>query len=94
VVGVRVHPNPVDGKTATVNVTVPVKPCKAGSAVTDIVEDPGAPALTVTVAGLADTAKSWIVKVTGAECVRLPLAPVIVTVYTFAALPVQERVEV
>ena len=93
-VAVKVHVKPVDGKTATASVTVPVKPCKAGSAVTDIVEVPRAPALTVTVVGLADTAKSWIVKVTGAECVRLPLAPVIVTVYTFAALPVQERVEV
>jgi hypothetical protein len=76
---VKVHVKPVDGKTATVNVTVPLKPCKAGSAVTDIVEAPGAPALTVTVAGLADTAKSWIVKVTGAECVTLPLAPFTVT---------------
>lgn len=94
VVGVRVHAKPVDGKTATVSVTVPVKPCRAGSAVTDMLEDPGAPALTVTVVGLADTAKSWIVKVTGAEWVRVPLAPFTVTVYTFAALLVQERVEV
>jgi hypothetical protein len=76
---VRVHANPVDGKTATVNVTVPVRPWRAGSAVTVIVEAPKAPALTVTVVGLADTAKSWIVKVTGAECVRLPLAPFTVT---------------
>jgi len=91
---VRVHVKPVDGKTATVKVTVPVKPCKAGSAVINMVEARGAPALTVTVVGLADTAKSWIVKVTGAECVRLPLAPDTVTVYTFAALLVQERAEV
>ncbi len=67
VVGVRVHTKPVDGKTAIVSVTVPVKPCRAGSGVTDMVEDPRAPALTVTAAGPADTAKSWIVKVTGAE---------------------------
>jgi hypothetical protein len=74
-----VHANPVDGKTATVNVTVPVRPWRAGSAVTDMVEDPGTPALTVTVAGPADTAKSWIVMVTAAECVTLPLVPFTVT---------------
>jgi hypothetical protein len=75
-----VHVKPVDGKTATVNVTAPVKPCRAGSPVTPMLEDPGAPAFIVNAAGLADTAKSWIVKVTGAECVRLPLVPVTLTV--------------
>lgn len=80
VAGVRVQAKPVDGRTPRVSVTVPVKPCRAGSAVTEIVDAPRAPALTVTLPGLADTAKSWIVKVTGAECDKLPLVPVTVTV--------------
>ena len=57
--------------------TLPLKPLIL---VTVIVEVPAAPALLVTDVGAAAIAKSWIVKVTGAECERLALVPVTVTV--------------
>jgi len=51
-----------------------------GRAVTAIVDVPTSPALSVNVCGLATIVKSWIVKVTGAECDRPPLVPVTLTV--------------
>jgi len=48
---------------------------------------------TVTAVGLAAIVKSWTVKLTVAECDRVPLVPVTVTVYA-PALPVHDRVEV
>jgi len=76
-VGVRVQVRPVAGDTVAVRATTPLKPWRA---VTVIVEVPEAPARTVTAVGLAAIVKSWIVKVTVAEWVRLPLVPVTVTV--------------
>jgi len=58
-----------------------------------IVEVPAAPALPVTDAGAVAIVKSWTVKVTDAECERLPLVPVTVTVY-LPVVPLHERVEV
>jgi hypothetical protein len=54
-VGVKVHVRPVEGDTAAVSETVPVKPW---TAVTVMVEVPAALALTVTLVGLAVTVKS------------------------------------
>ena len=76
-VGVKVQPSPVIGDIVAVRLTTPANPCRA---VTVIVEVPAAPALLVTDVGAAAIAKSWIVKVTGAECERLALVPVTVTV--------------
>jgi len=76
-VGVRVQVKPVAGDTVAVRLTTPLKPW---SAVTVIVEVPAPFALTVTLVGLAAMVKSCTVKVTVAECVRVPLVPVTVTV--------------
>ena len=54
-VGVRVHVRPVAGLIVDVRLMTPVKPWRA---VTVIVEVPGAPARTVTLVGLAASAKS------------------------------------
>ena len=54
-VGVRVHVRPVAGLIVDVRLTIPVNPW---SAVTVIVEVPGAPASTATLVGLATNAKS------------------------------------
>ena len=78
------------GETVEVIATVPVKPLTGA---TVIVELAAAPARTVTLVGLAVTVKSLTVTVTVAECVRDPLVPVTVTVYTPAG-PVQDRAEV
>ena len=76
-VGVKVQLSPVIGDTVAVRLTTPLNPCRA---VTVIVEVLAAPALTVTDVGAAAIAKSWIVKITDAECERLALVPVTVTV--------------
>jgi hypothetical protein len=60
--------------TVSVSVTVPVKPLRA---VTVIVEVPVAP--TFAEGDVAAIVKSVTVKVAVAECVRVPLVPVIVT---------------
>ncbi len=65
------------GDTVALRLTTPLNPWRA---VTVIVEVPAALALPVTDAGAAATVKSWTVKVTDAECERLPLVPVTVTV--------------
>ena len=76
-VGVRLQVKPVAGLTFELRLTSPLKPCRA---FIEMVELPETPAETVTVVGLADIVKSWTVYVTVAECNRLPLVPVIVTV--------------
>ena len=68
---------PVAGLTFGVRFTTPANP---SSAVTVIVEVPKTPARTVTLVGPAAIVKSWTVKVTVAECERLPLVPVTFTV--------------
>jgi hypothetical protein len=76
--GFRVQVIPA-GETEDVSATVPVKPWIGA---TVIVEVPVAPAVTVTVVGLAVTEKSGTATlyVTIAEWDRVPLAPVTVTV--------------
>ena len=59
--GVRTQVRPAEGNVVAEIVTVPIKPCIAGSEVTVIVEVPEAPALTVTVLWPRVTVKSWIV---------------------------------
>jgi len=89
--GLRVHVRPA-GDTAEVRVTVPVNPL---SGATVIVEVPVAPALTVTLVGLAEIAKSGAapkVKVAVAVWTSEPLVPVIVTVKVLDA--VEEQVSV
>ncbi len=54
-VGVRVQAIPVVG-LMLVKLTIPLRPLRP---VTVIVEVPATPALTVTVAGLAEMVKSW-----------------------------------
>lgn len=56
--GVRLQVRPLEGDAAAAIVTVPVKPCNAGRAVTVMVDVPDVPALTVTAVGPAVTAKS------------------------------------
>jgi len=56
-----VHERPVDGEIVVARVIVPVSPCKAGRALTVIVEVPNSPALSVRVGVMASTVKSWIV---------------------------------
>lgn len=87
--GLSVHVSP-EGDTEAVSVTVPVKP---STGATVIVEVPVAPARTVTVVGDAEIEKSFTMIVTEVEWLSVPLAPVIVTVYT-PTLPLQERAEV
>ena len=76
-VGVSVHVRPVVGLMLEVRLTILLKPWRA---VTVIVEVAAVPAFTVTLVGLAEIVKSWTVKATVAECERLPLVPVTVTV--------------
>jgi hypothetical protein len=57
-VGERVHVRPVEGETAAVRETVPVKPLKPE---TVIVESPTEPDGTLRVVGFAATVKSWTV---------------------------------
>jgi hypothetical protein len=75
--GVRVQVSPVAGDIVVERATVPVK-LLIGATV--IVELPATPALMVKLVGAADTAKSWTLKVTVAECDSVPLVPVTVTV--------------
>lgn len=56
--GVNVQVSPVAGETVSVRVTDPVKPWRD---VTVMVEVPEVPAGIVTLVGLAETVKSWIV---------------------------------
>ncbi len=76
-VGVSVHVRPVVGLMLEVRLTTPLNPWRA---VTVIAEVAAVPAFTVTLVGLAAIVKSWTVKATVAERVRLPLVPVTVTV--------------
>ncbi len=76
-VGVSVHVRPVVGLILDVRLTTPLKPWRA---VIVTVEVAAVPAFTVTLLGLAAIVKSWTVKATVAECERLPLVPVTVTV--------------
>src|SRR6266550_1714869 len=76
-VGVRVQVMPVAGLLVEVKLTTPANPL---TAVMVIVEVPAWLTLTVTLVGLAAIVKSWTVKATVAECERLPLVPVTVTV--------------
>jgi hypothetical protein len=57
-VGLRLHVKPVDGDTAFVRLTVPVKPSRP---VTVIVDVPDGPAMIVTLVGLAARVKSCTV---------------------------------
>jgi hypothetical protein len=75
--GERVQLRPVLGETAVVSVTVPVNPWIL---VTNIVEIPDTPALTMTLVGLTVTEKSWTVTATFAEWESTPLVPVTDTV--------------
>jgi hypothetical protein len=59
--GLREQVKPVEGDTEDASVTVPVRPCKAGRAVTVIVDVPATPELTARLVMLAATVKSWIV---------------------------------
>jgi len=83
-----VQVSPVAGEIVAVSATVPVKPLTGATVMVDV---PAAFASTVTVVGLAATVKSRILTVTTAECDRLELVPVTVTVYV-PALPVHESV--
>jgi hypothetical protein len=80
--GEVVQAKPDGGEVVTESDTVPVNPWIP---VTVIVEVPAALARAVTLAGLAETAKSWIVKDDEAEWVRPLLVPVTVTEYDPAA---------
>jgi len=60
-VGDRVQLRPVEGETAAVSETVPVKPLKPW---TVIVDGPVEPDETMTLVGFVATVKSWTVKVT------------------------------
>lgn len=76
-VGDRAHVRPVDGEMAAARVTVPVKPL---TLVRVMVEVPAAPALTVTLVGLAAIVKPWTMRVTVAVLDWEPAVPVIVIV--------------
>lgn len=74
--GLRVQERPVEGEMLVVNAT----DCSTSpfSDVTAIVEFPLVPETIVSVVGLAETPKSWTVKITVAEWVRAPLIAVTV----------------
>ena len=57
--------------------TVPANPL---TEVTRISETPEEPELTISAVGLATIVKSWTLTVNRAECERLPLVPVMITV--------------
>jgi hypothetical protein len=76
-VGERVQDSPVDGNTAAVRLTTPVKPL---TEVTVIVDVAVPPTLIDADVGLAAMVKSVTVSVTVAVCVIDPLVPVIVIV--------------
>lgn len=73
----REQVRPSDGLTERPRVTAPLKPFIGAIVILDV---PVAPARTVILVGLAVIVKSITVKVTVAECERLPLVPVTVTV--------------
>src|SRR5213594_2205291 len=81
---------PVEGEIPADNVTTPVKPL---TVLTVMVELPGAPAFVATPVWSAATVKSRMFTVTVAVCERLVVAPVRVTVYPPAIVPVQLNVE-
>jgi len=85
----RVQESPVVGDVATVRVTVPANPL---TPVTVKVEFPAVPTVTLTVAGLATTVKSWTTKVTVATCDFDALTPVTLTWTVDAELKVHESV--
>ncbi len=85
----RVHESPVAGDVATVRVTVPANPLIPVSVK---VEFPAVPTVTLTVAGLATTVKSWTTKVTIVTCNFDALAPVTLTWTVDAELKVHESV--
>jgi len=91
--GVSEQVRPVVGETDEVRVTVPVKPL---TGVTVIVEVPAAPALTVTLVGLAVTMMLVPVtlNVTVAVRDRPAFVPVTITVNVPPDVKVHERVEV
>ncbi len=74
-VGLRVAVRPAEG--FAVRLTTPLNPFTAATVTVDV---PEAPALTVTLVGLAVMVKSWTVKVTVALADCDPLTPVTVTV--------------
>jgi hypothetical protein len=60
-VGDKVQVRPVNGETAAVSETVPLKPLKPETVIVDV---PAEPDETATLAEFAVTLKSWTVKVT------------------------------
>jgi hypothetical protein len=56
-----VQVRPVEGETAAISETVPVKPLKPETVIVDV---PAEPDETATLAGFTVTLKSWTVKVT------------------------------
>jgi len=88
-VGLRVAVSPADG--LAVKDTVPVKPLTGETVIMDV---PEAPALMTMEVGLAVIVKSWTTKVTVAECTRVPLVDVTVTVNVPLEVNVQDSVEV
>jgi hypothetical protein len=87
--GLRVAVSPADG--FAVRVTVPVNPLTGAIVIVTVVE---APALIMTLVGLAVIVKSVNVKVAVVERVRIPSVLVIVTVYMPATEEVHVRVAV
>ena len=73
-----------------VRLTVPANPLTAVTVIVEVAETPA-----LTAAGeVAATVKSVTVKVALVECERVPLVPVIVTVYVPATIELQARVAV
>lgn len=87
--GESVHEIPVDGDAVAVRVTTPANPL---SPVTDAVEFPAFPTITLTVVGLAAIVKSWTMYVTVVECDRNPLLPVTVIWIVAAELKLHDSV--
>ncbi len=86
---VREQLKPLEDDTVCVSAIVPVKPSTPAMLTVELAVTPES---TVSVAGLASTVKSCIVKITATEWDVPPLAPVTVTVYV-PDEPLQERVE-
>jgi len=86
-----VHVIPVVGEIESERVTVPVKPCTEATVIVDV---PAVLSATLTGLGLAETVKSWNVKVTVVELVVAPLVAVTVSTSTSPTVSVHVRVEV
>ena len=67
---------PVAGDTVDVRATLPLKFRRA---LTLMVDDPEAPARMLVLVGLAETVKSWTVKLTVCEWESVPFVPLTVT---------------